>query len=213
MDTNSAGQVWPPVAPLTGQPAHVEPGQRLNIRQCPSCDGSHDDLQVREYSKPQGPFTHWFTCPNSKDPVSLSLLMLTSGEGMELNGAVCQALAEAQLAGRWMIAVFTITPDGKLLCRRSTAKFPTGDYDICMNLFRENLQQETGPAQPAKMADGRPNPLRSLLGAFDPNAKQQQIKLPSHPVAEQPSLDMGVQMVPPEMAPAETSADKLGSVG
>lgn len=199
----SAGQVYPPSEPLTGQPAPLS-GQSVNIRQCPCCDGSHDGLDVREFAKSQGPFTHWFLCPTLGEPVSISLLMLSSGEGLELNGAVCQSIAKAQLSGRYLIAVFVISAEGKLELHRTSQKFPTGDFEECVNMLRKNLSSETGPAQPLQMQRGRPMPLRTLMGALDPGGKAQQFQLPGRPVEEITGE--------PEMLP-EMSADKAAPVG
>ena len=219
MNATDPGQVWPPkeeesAGPLTGAPCAVGE-QALNIRQCPSCDGSHDGLLVKEFSRPSGPFTHWFLCPNTKEPVSISLAMLKAGEGMELSGPVCQALAEAQLSGRYMVAVWHIDHANAIQCSKHSAKFPTGDYfsqkDIknhkgCVEMLSELLRQEIGPVQPDIMKAVNPQPLRTLMGALDPNTQKQQIKLPGHPVT-----------VPPEgrndNVLAETSADKAQPVG
>lgn len=221
-------QVWPPAndpGPLTGAPCALG-GQSLNMRQCPSCDGSHEAIIVKELAKPAGSFTHWFSCPNTGDPVSLSLAMLKSGGGIELNGPVCQSLAEAQMAGRWMIAIWHIDQNNAIQCSKHSTKFPVGDYftqkDIqghkgCVEMLAELLRQEIGPVQPDLMRAVNPSPLRDLMGALDPNTPKQHIKLPGYPVlADNGSDPNGGIVVPPDIAKAimaETSADKAQPVG
>lgn len=195
-------QVYPPIAaePLTGQPVKTN-GQSLSIRQCPCCDASHDGLEVREFSRPQGPFTHFFTCPSLQEPVSVSLLMLTGGEGLELSGPICQAMAKAQLAGRYLIAVYVINPDGRIDLHRTTQKFPTGDYDACIKMLQDDLRSEIGPAQRDEMKEASPLPLRGLLGAFDPNGRVQKVRIPGRPVLADDGSDMeGRLAISPEAA-------------
>ena len=178
--------------PLTGQSADVRQ-QNLSIRQCSACDGSHEEIKVTEYSRPAGPFTHWFMCPTTLDPVNLSLLALRSGEGLELNGALCQFLATAQIAGRYCVAVCWIDQDNKIQVAKSSWRFPTGDYfqtkdaDGTEHLgflgsLKKLLEQEVGQSQPAVMQPANvPKPLRTLMGLANPESRQT-IKLPSSPV-------------------------------
>ena len=177
--SEDAGQVWPPAEPLTGEPVVIESDQRLSIAECPACDGKHAGLEIHQFNRPSGPFTHWFTCPSQGDPVPLSLMMLKDGEGFELNTKVCQAVAAAQMSGRYLIAVFYINHDNNLLLERTTHKFPPADFfeskesKGVMGLLRESLEMEVGPQQPAKMKPaGKLSPLQSLLGAAVPSLQQ-----------------------------------------
>jgi hypothetical protein len=181
MSETATGQVWPqPVEtpsseapqPLTGEKAPIASIDRQNItvHQCAACDGRHENIEVHDFNRPRPPFTHWYTCPALGDPVPLCLAMLKSGEAIELNGPVCQALAEAQIAGRFLVAVFFVQ-DGVLMLRRTTYKFPaveyfeTKDSAGVMGTLRKNLEQEVGTQQPAVMREAAlPKPLRELLG-------------------------------------------------
>jgi hypothetical protein len=181
MSETATGQVWPqPVEtpsseapqPLTGEKAPIASidRQNLNVHQCAACDGQHENIEVHDYNRPQPPFTHWYMCPTLGDPVPIALAMLKEGQALELNGPICQALAEAQIAGRFMVAVFMIK-DGQLLLRRTTHKFPTAEYfeskesPGCLGTFKKNLEQETGAQQPAVMKEAASiKPLRELLG-------------------------------------------------
>jgi hypothetical protein len=178
MSEPAAGQVWPhpvvvetapPDQPLTGEKPSLV-GQNITVHQCAACDGRHENIEVRDYNRPQPPFTHWYMCPNLGDPVPIALAMLHDGQALELNGPVCQALAEAQIAGRFLVAVCMIK-DGKLLLRRTTHKFPAAEYFETkesagvMGTLRKNLEQEVGTQQPAVMREATlPKPLRELLG-------------------------------------------------
>ena len=172
-------QVWPPPqnkidsnaegGPLTGEPVDVR-GSKLNIRKCPACDAAHQNLVVNEYNKPQGVFTHWFHCPTIQDPVSVSLLMLRSGDAIELSGPVCQSLANAQVAGRYLAVVFYVDEEGKLHMERTTSNFPVADFyetkdrPGCIGMLRKSFEDEVGKQAPQTMSRARPKPLRTLVG-------------------------------------------------
>lgn len=193
--TEEPSQVWPAKAEET----KAEPvatvldarGMRVNINHCGGCDGSHEDIQVNEYARPQGPFTHWFTCPATADPVSLSLGMLKGGAGLEFSGPVIQELAKAQMAGRYMVIVCYVhaEPDasGKfpLTLTRHGHKFPTGDVypskecEGLVGLLMRNLKDEFGDPQPVEMKTVAPHPLKSLLGRVDEAVKQAEPHVPA----------------------------------
>ena len=89
-------------------------GKKMRVALCGSCDGSHDDLRVRQYVKPQGPFTHYYMCPTTDDPVSLSMTMLDGGNGntaIEMDVDIMRQVLEALVAKRYMIAVWTVTTE------------------------------------------------------------------------------------------------------
>lgn len=176
--TEEPSQVWPekPEPVATVMDAR---GLKLAIHHCGGCDGSHEDIQVIEYARPQGPFTHWFNCPATADPVSLSLGMLKSGAGLEFSGPVLQELAKAQIAGRYMVIICYVHaepgPDGKLglTLTRHGHKFPAGDVyqskesEGLVGLLMRNLREEFGDPQPVEMKTVAPHPLKSLLGRVD----------------------------------------------
>lgn len=155
-------------------------GMGIRVTNCGACDGTHDDLKVNEYARPLGPFTHWFMCPTLHDPVNLTLAMLKTGDGLELDGPVCRKLAEAQIAGRWMVIICYVDSSGgadALKYQRNGHKFPSGDVypskqsKGLVGLLMEDLEREFGPAQPVEMKQVVPHPLRSLLGKAE-NAVQ-----------------------------------------
>lgn len=178
-----SGQVWPPrdglqaETPLQrSQVAKMDArGVPFNISKCGACDGSHEHLTIMEYARQPGPFSHWFVCPNTGDPVNVTLGTLPSGEGLEFNGAVIQDLAKAQMAGRYMAIICYVEaePDanGKFPLRlvRHGCKFPSGDVyqskecEGLVGLLMRNLKEEFGDPQPVEMKAVKPHPLKSLV--------------------------------------------------
>lgn len=187
--SKDAGQVWP-VPTLENKPEELDwmnktAGQvekldarslGINIHNCGACDGSHECLQVNEYARPLAPFTHWFMCPNTHDPVNLTLGMMKSGEGLEFHAGIIQDLAKAQIAGRYMVIVCYVDADKDAERRlplrlvRHSCKFPTGDVypskesEGFVGLLMRNLKEEFGDPQPVEMKTVAPHPLKSLLG-------------------------------------------------
>jgi hypothetical protein len=155
---------------LTGEIAKFG-DQKLNIVQCGACDNRHDGIAVNEYGRAPKPFTHWYQCPNTGDPVPIALAMMQAGGAMELRGPVCQALAKAQVAGRFLSAIFWHDTDGKLWMSYFEEKFPTGDYFETKNqkgvlgMLKEQLEKNVGAISQQEMQQAHiPKPLRDLLG-------------------------------------------------
>jgi len=175
----------------------------ITIKNCGACDGTHEGVKVNEFTRPSGPFTHWFTCPNLQDPVNITLGLLSNGEGLQLDGPILQTLARAQLCGMYMVIVCEIDPsqDHKMTLTRHTHKFPSGDvYQTksnlgFMGLLKENLEQEFGPAQPVEMKEVRPQPLRDLMGNLIDRAKEAQ-EVPAASLGDRVSEAM--QTLPPQ---------------
>lgn len=154
-------------APLTGSPVDASlDGNVISINDCPACHSGHVGLKITEYNAPRGPFTHWYLCPSLGDPCNISLAAMKNGQGMELDSDVCQALAIAQQAGRWMVAIWWIHDNGETLSMvRPTYKFPIVEFEHAVRLLREKCQQEIGPPQPDVMqAADHPQPLTKLFG-------------------------------------------------
>jgi hypothetical protein len=46
----------------------------ISIDKCPRCGKSHDNLTASPFGDmPIGPFTHWYNCPEEKDPALVSV--------------------------------------------------------------------------------------------------------------------------------------------
>jgi|GEM_PF-6068955 hypothetical protein len=204
-DSNHEGQVWPPAPEttheevaddvLTGEPAVLDP-IGITVHKCAACDGKHENIVMTEYTRQPHPFTHWYACPTLHDPVPVALAMMRNGMAMELNGPACQALAAAQVAGRFLVAIFHhgVGPDGKLHMYVKQHKFPTGEYfehddekgnkfKGVIGMLKEALEQEAGTVQQQAMRHAAiPKPLREIFGAAGPSNKQE-FKIPPQAAA------------------------------
>lgn len=140
-------------------------GNVLDVRHCPVCDGMHNGLPVTAFAKQTPPWTHWFTCPTTGDPVPLTLVMMSPDRGIEINNVLIRALVHAQSTNAYMVAIFRVE-DGQIKLDRTTHNFPTGDFVNCVTLLRQDLDREMGPPQqtiPLQPAVN-PNPVINLFG-------------------------------------------------
>lgn len=162
------GQMKEPIEaePLTGKPVDASPaGNVMSIRDCPACGGIHSGLKITECNKPSVAGTHWYLCPTLGDPCFVTLAAAKAGEGLELDGKVCQMLARSQMAGQWIVAGAWMLPDGRFAYWRHSFKFPHFHFPELIKKFRENLEAEIGPLQPEKMAEAGPlPPLANVFG-------------------------------------------------
>ena len=124
----------------------------IAIQHCHSCDGRHEDLEVREYATEQrGPWTHWYSCPRSGDPVPLALVSTPQGTA-EVNHEIVEALLQAQQDGAYMVCVFR--HDGTLLhLQRRTENFRHDWFAAAARLLKEDLEGETGPPPAAELPE------------------------------------------------------------
>jgi hypothetical protein len=155
------------IAPLTGAPVDAsQAGNKMAINVCAACQGSHRDIDIHEFQTPQRPWTHWYTCPTLGDPCPVALAQMRNGEGMNLDGDVCQSLAAAQQSGQWLVAVFWIDEERRIQCRRSVNKLPLSDVPRIVQMFKDSCQEIIGgAAQPEQMAEApKLSPIMSLYG-------------------------------------------------
>lgn len=154
---------------LTGECA--KGGHTVSVHECQACDSHHDGVEIRQLQRQLGMFTHFYTCPTLGDPVYCCLAMLKGGSAIELNGPICNALAEAQLCGRFVVAVGYYDAQGGLRVFKSSHKFPVVDYfetpehKNFMGNLREIFEREVGQPVPQPMREAPlPKPLVNLLG-------------------------------------------------
>lgn len=47
---------------------------QIDVRGCARCGSAHDNLKVHRFENPADEFTHWATCPNTKDPILIKFI-------------------------------------------------------------------------------------------------------------------------------------------
>jgi len=137
----------------------------LDVRHCPACDGMHHRLPVNPFRRETPPWTHWYACPTTGDPVPLTLVMMSPDRGIEINNVLIRSLVTAQATNAYMVAVFRVQ-DGQIKLDRTTQNFPTGDFQNCVTLLRQDLDREIGPPQQTipMAAAVNPTPAINLFG-------------------------------------------------
>ena len=161
-----AGETMETVTRIDGSP-------EIAIQDCPSCHGPHKGLAPKPYSTDGGgPFTHWYSCNRTGDPVPLALVSTPTGNH-EVNQDLLTQLVAAQRVGAYMVVIVTAAPDGKgrkLELRKNTVNFPVADYEAVLRLLRQNMEEETGPP-PAQEMPAAPPELPSVNLFDDGEAK------------------------------------------
>jgi hypothetical protein len=116
----------------------------IKIDKCP-CGrlGGHALVEVNLMVNPQPPFTHWYRCPDTGDPVLMSLLMLDDQTAIAVQNQILQSVIRCLLAKRWMIAFFRVEagrvwlePDPPLF-----HDFPNGDFGIAIAMLYESIKR------------------------------------------------------------------------
>lgn len=123
----------------------MEPSS-VQVAECPRCGQAHRvDVTPYRLSTRRQPFTHWYICPVTNDPASLNLTMERE---IILDQRVIAALAEAQHAGQFMVAIWRVQ-DGQLYRPYwMTNNFPKGDLRVAVENLAHDLEKE--------MLDGLP---------------------------------------------------------
>lgn len=169
---------------LTGdaiRPVDASGGQRLNVTHCPSCDGEHEELEIRSYVQDHTPHTHWFICPRTGDPVSIGLWTTPDGLNVDLHRELAAGMVQAKVeGGAYMGVIFWIRPPGQLMIHRTTHEFPISAYPACVSELQRLLAEEAGeglfegqdrPATPEPAEGSKAKaPLLNLFGDKKPEA-------------------------------------------
>lgn len=141
----------------------TEADAKLTILECPSCGGKHTDLDIREFAKPYGVYTHHFVCPTTEDPGFLSL-HTHNGTASEVDANICRCALNAQQTGRWLAAFFSVD-DGKIRLDMVNNHMPHSDWLPAANLLKEHMQRELGTDKEAP-APADTTQLQPLINLF-----------------------------------------------
>ena len=176
-----------------GQDATAAPvgAATIDIHVCESCGQQHEGVQLHPYRKQQPPFTHWYGCPETTDPVALTV-MVHNGTNVQLHSRIMRDILQAQLHGRMMVLVASIPADGgRQIMHRHCMNYDIHRTKEATDWLHGELQKDQGVL---------PKPAAPLRPA-------QNVQLFGKP----PTLDMGVQKVDglsgAIIQPAEAAAD------
>lgn len=127
----------------TGQMRPLVGGATIQIRMCYSCNGQHDELPVTEYHRPNPPFTHWYTCPITNDPVPLTLVVCNNIQH-ELHHRIMQEVFERQ-GKPFMFAMFYPNLDGGVTVNVHPSDFPNTGWLQALAAFEKNMRSRVPP--------------------------------------------------------------------
>lgn len=113
-----------------------------DVRQCYSCGLSHQDVLMREYVRPKPPWTHWYQCPETGEPVDASVVV-REGQAVEPDRELCERLSAARDGGGYCLALFT-TRANEVTCWFVTREFPRGMLPECQRLLAKHVRDEVG---------------------------------------------------------------------
>lgn len=142
--------------------AYKNPPQVVTVTECSSCGSRHDQMEIRRYTNPQPPFTHWFTCPTTGDPCQVSITSY-QGQPVSVAGEVLEMLAQAAVSGRYIVAVGRVE-DGLIHSRRKSVNFPTGDNRIFIADLKKMLDAELDLPEEREMERANPPARVNLFG-------------------------------------------------
>ena len=148
---------------------------------CFSCDSEHENVEVQEFKGQQpSPFTHWFTCPTTKDCVPITVTTFEA-QPVAVSKTMVAALMKAQQSKRGYIYLTVVplpdAPDGRLTVNvdRTADMFPHSHFPEAIRMITDNLNQEIGPPQGTPMVRAVPipdaqEPLAKLFGPIRGNS-------------------------------------------
>ncbi len=117
------------------------------IEKCPSCRGKHE-LPINAYSK-QEPWTHWYCCPDTGDPVNLTLL-LDDKEPLQLQGDLMRQIVLAHRTGQFFVAIFHWEKDSPIgqQCPKWWVNhhLPHAEFGGCLKYLNDAFTEIVGPS-------------------------------------------------------------------
>lgn len=143
--------------------------QRIKILECHACGGLHNDVEIHEYNHPCGSFTHWYSCPTSGDPVSLTISSGTGLESVSIPPDLMRKVREASRVNRYLACIFwvdeSLPKDDQLQHTQESNNFPTKDYLPCVRWLEQQLLQAGGPLDNNTLPEATERgPIVSLFG-------------------------------------------------
>jgi hypothetical protein len=167
-------EIKAPAMSLPGTlPPNAEP-ERINVASCPSCEQSHEYIEIKSCKGNSEPWTHWYTCPNTRDPVML-VVVVENGKATVLRPDFLKAAVEAQQSNRYLFGVFWVVQrpgdeEPQLYHMWFQHDFPHGDAPKCAEFLKDDFAEKVGPPpQLALPLAPKPSPMFNLLGDHPQN--------------------------------------------
>ena len=141
----------------------------IDILECFSCGSKHTKIPLNVYNCPYEPWTHHYTCPTSKDPVSIATSQV-GGKPAMIHQDIAKFLEQAKRAGHYLVAVFhkkemgTISESNPLNLSMRTENYDLGWSDTTWIMLRDQLRREQDKRMPVEEPDyPKPQPIAEPL--------------------------------------------------
>jgi hypothetical protein len=146
---------------------HIE--NAFTIAECPGCGESHEGIQVSSFSvkTAKNPFTHWYTCPTTGDPVC-SAVKSIGKHSYEIDPEFMRQIMEAMRSGRFLMALFYVKDGSPPELTRwwKTKSFPKDDFGTVMRDLQLDLEKEYGGPLPKAMTTASKQDIKPLVNLF-----------------------------------------------
>jgi len=114
--------------------------QIVSIRMCGACGSRHDKVQVVDFVRKNPPWTHWYGCPETGDPVPICIKM-HGPNVVEVSNRLTDIMVRAEAAGSFMFMVWFVDPDNPDKLNLDRVRYNLSpDHDATVKrMFLENL--------------------------------------------------------------------------
>jgi hypothetical protein len=126
-----------------------EPDLHMNIGQCYACKGRHDNIPLHEYRTISPPYTHWYTCPKTNDPVPCTFLV-RNGVNLQVNEDILTKLAQAQQTGKYLV-IIAREEDNKIHYERIAENMHSKWFMNIAKQTADDMEKSSGPPPAAEM--------------------------------------------------------------
>ena len=127
---------------------------RITIESCSVCGKRHKGVELRELSQKRTPWTHFYTCPETSDPVLTYLATRDDGTFITPHQDLIDSMVDAEKVGNIMGIVFR-RKGGKIEMQRVTKNFDREDFGKCLDMFKDYID-EHGMPQKKELPEAEP---------------------------------------------------------
>jgi hypothetical protein len=157
----------------------------LDSHSCFSCGGKHSQIECKPYSKDNPPYTHFYLCPTTGDPVGIAIVV-SNNIRMELHDKAVRDIFEAQ-GKPLMFIVARMTKANEVTVTVHNESFPFARYEDVVRLTAITLKKMMPPEKPSEPLPLADAGLMAMFGRRAKNAGMVVAPFTPGVVAEQPA--------------------------
>jgi hypothetical protein len=142
----------------------------IRIAECYSCGGLHEGVLLNDFKTSRAPYTHWFSCPTTEDPVPLVVSCGEDGGPVEISPELLHPVREAARHGRYFMMMCYITDEPEsqepVKLHQLSKDFPSDLYESSIRWTERELRKAgVFPIRPADLPP--PSERRPLVNMFN----------------------------------------------